>query len=141
MGATLRQQLEAFEKDIILDSSGEINDCYNFYDWFCSDKALKNKSFILMKQVKRFLKHHPEINLDKHYVFFKNNCPCAGSLYDDFRIVNIEKEHVVFTVTPRRVLQNGNRRGPSITKAELWGRANDFEEPIKEAGNYLGLFK
>lgn len=38
-----------------------------WYDWFCSNKALLPSS---------------KIDLDKHYVWFKNGCPCVGHLYD-----------------------------------------------------------
>ena len=56
-----------------------------WYDWFCSDKALVNRGKSLLTKLngiadsKKFDKH-------KCYVFFKNNCPAAGRLFDDFRI-------------------------------------------------------
>ena len=140
MKTTLRQQLAAFENGSILDSDGSVDsNCFNFYDWFCSDKALENKSNKLFKQVKTFLKHNPNIDLDKHYVFFKNNCPMVGSLYDDFRICEIEGGNVIFTVTPNRII---NQRGrETIRMAEVWGRLNNFKQPIKEAKTFTQLFK
>ena len=139
MKTTLRQQLAAFENGSILDSEGSVDsNCFNFYDWFCSDKALENKSMKLFKQVKTFIKHHPEINLDTHYVFFKNNCPMLGPLYDDFRIVDIESDNVLYTVTPSRVLKNGKNQ---IRMAEIWGRSNNFKQPLKEANTFTQLFK
>jgi hypothetical protein len=143
MEATLRTQLEAFANGIILDSDGKQSTCYNFYDWFCNTTSLKNKAKALFPKVKRFLKSHPEINLDTHYVFFKNNCPMVGSLYDDFRIVDIESGNVVFTVTPFRIINPGKRYGHSYreTKSEIWGRSNDFKQPIKEGKTFLDLFK
>ena len=56
----------------------------------------------------------------KTYVFFKNNCPCVGRLYDDFRICDLETGDVLYTVSP------SNRAG----KADIWGVDNDFEKPI-----------
>lgn len=146
MKTTLRQQLEAFDNGSVIDSSGLVgmHGCFNFYDWFCSDKALENKSIKLFKQVKTFIKHHPEINLDTHYVFFKNNCPMVGSLYDDFRIVDIESGNVLFTVTPSRVIKTGNRRyahSQRQTESEIWARSNDFKEPIKVGKTFSDLFK
>ena len=140
MKTTLRQQLEAFDNGSVIDSSGLIgmHGCFNFYDWFCSDKALENKSNKLFKQVKTFIKHHPEINLDTHYVFFKNNCPMLGSTYDDFRICDIEEGNVQYTVTPSRVLKNGKNQ---IRIAEMWGRSNNFKQPLKEANTFTQLFK
>ncbi len=141
MEATLRTQLEAFANGIILDSDGKQSACYNFYDWFCNDTSLENKAKALFPKVKRFLKSHPEINLDTHYVFFKNNCPMVGSLYDDFRIVDIESGNVVFTVTPQRVIRGRNRYDAPVTQSELWGRSNDFKAPLKEGKTFLDLFK
>ncbi len=140
MKTTLRQQLDAFENGVFLESDGRTNTgCFNFYDWFCSDKALKNKSITLFKQLKRFLKHHPEINLDTHYVFFKNNCPLVGSTYDDFRICDIEEGNVQYTVTPSRVIK---QRGSETKRmAEMWGRINGFKQPIKEANTFTQLLK
>ena len=118
--ANLADQLNAQANGLIIDSQGRNDSCYNFYDWFCKDSSLRNKSWKLMKQVKTFLKHNPQINLLDHYVFFKNNCPMNGPLYDDFRICNIETGNVVFTVVPKC--------GHSGL-AEIWGRENDFKGP------------
>ena len=130
MKVTLRTQLAAFENGSILDSDGSVDsNCFNFYDWFCRDSSLKNKSVKLFIQLRTFLKNNPDIDLDTHYVFFKNNCPGRGSLYDDFRICN--EDHVVFNVTAK-----SGHSG----KAEIWGRSNDFKEPIKVANSFSKLF-
>ena len=132
MAATLRQQLDALEKGLILDSDGSQSDCYNFYDWFCKDSSLVGKSWILFKKVKTFLKHNPDINLDSHYVFFKNNCPMNGPLYDDFRICNRRTSDIVYTVIPKC--------GHS-GKAEIWGydEAGQFGA-LKVAETFSKLF-
>ena len=129
--ANLADQLNAQANGLIIDSQGQNDECYNFYDWFCKDSSLCNKSWKLMKQVKTFLKHNPQIDLLEHYVFFKNNCPMYGPLYDDFRICNIETGNVVFTVIPKC--------GHSGL-AEIWGRENDFKGPIKTAKTFSKLF-
>jgi hypothetical protein len=128
---TLTQQLEAFKNNVIIDSSGEENDCYNFYDWFCSDKALKAKSEKLFRMVKRWVEKR-NTDTDKVYVFFKNNCPMNGSLYDDFRICDIETGNVIWTVTPRC--------GHSGL-AEVWGRQNDFKEAIAKGNNMNEIYR
>ena len=120
---TLTEQLKAFEDGIILDSQGESDDCYNFYDWFCGETSLKNKAFKLFPMVKTFVKKF-EIDTDKVYVYFKNNCPMAGNLYDDFRICDIETGDVIYTVTPKS--------GHIGDGAEIWGKENDFNEPLYE---------
>ena len=54
---------------------------------------------------------------------FKNNCPCNGSLYDDFRICDVKTGEVIYTIVP----SDGFKKTKG--KAIVWGRENDFEEP------------
>ena len=129
---TLKEQLDAFSKGIFLDSDGKSSQCYNFYDWFCEDKSLENKAKLLFAKTKKFVKHYPEIDQTKVYVFFKNNCPMNGPLYDDFRICDIETGDVLWNVTPR-----SGHSG----QAEIWSKVNNFKEPYKTADTYSGLFK
>ena len=132
MRVTLKKQLEAFEKGIYLDSYGnEDSGCYNFYDWFCKDTALKTKADKLFKQAKRWVKFR-NTDTEKVYVFFKNNCPAFGPLYDDFRICDIETGDVIWTITPKC--------GHS-GKAEVWGRQNDFNGPITVGQNMNEIYK
>jgi hypothetical protein len=128
---SLTKQLEAFENGNIIDSEGRSNDCYNFYDWFCKDSSLERKSIKLMKQVKRWVKFR-NTDTDKCYVFFKNNCPMNGPLYDDFRICDRETGDVIWSVTPK-----SGHSG----KAEVWGRQNDFKGPVAVADTMSDIFK
>lgn len=130
---TLRQQLEAFRKGIVLACDGREGDkgCYNFYDWFCKKTSLKSKAETLFPMVERWVKKQ-NINIDNTYVFFKNNCPVNGPLYDDFRICDIKEENVIFTVIPKC--------GHSGL-AEVWGRQNDFEGPIIKGKNMNEIYK
>jgi len=127
----LKQQLEAFNQGIILDSEGGENECYNFYDWFCKDKALKGKATKLYKQVKRWVKFR-NTDTEKVYVFFKNNCPVNGPLYDDFRICDLETGDVIWNVTAK----NGHSG-----QAEVWGRLNNFQEAIAVGKNLNEIYK
>ena len=61
---------------------------------------------------------------DKCYIFFKNNCPCAGRLFDDFRICDSESKDVLYTIAPSCGYDCYKN------KAVVWGRENDFEEPL-----------
>ena len=130
--ANLKQQLEAQANGIYLDSDGNESQCYNFYDWFCKDRALKNKAKSLYGNVRTFLKHSPHIDTEKVYVFFKNNCPMSGRLYDDFRICDIETGDVIYNVTPR----NGH-----TGTAQIYFSGAGFEKPTAEADTYRELFK
>ena len=129
--ANLATQLNAFANGVILNSAGEADRCFNFYDWFCKDSSLERKAKSLFSRVKTFLKHNPEIDILETYVFFKNNCPLNGPLYDDFRICDLTTGNVLYTVTPRC--------GHSGL-AEIWGRQNDFKEPLKTAETFSKLF-
>ena len=124
---TLREQLEAFSNGTILDNS-----CFYFYDWFCRDRSLERKARSLMAKVKKFAKL-AKIDVDKTYVFFKNNCPLYGKLYDDFRICDRETGDVIYTIAPR--LGYTSRDG----EAEVWGCANKFKEPLFSAKSWKEL--
>ena len=130
MKTTLADQLNAFASGQIMDSDGTVGNCYNFYDWFCKDSSLKRKATVLFPKVKRFLKEHPEIDILSTYVFFKNNCPGRGPLYDDFRICN--ENEVIFTVIPK-CSHSG--------QAEIWGK-NDAGQfgCLKQAETFSKLF-
>jgi hypothetical protein len=94
-----------------------------WYDWFCKDTSLVNKTHKLVKKLKQIIKSH-KFSIDSTYVFFKNNCPMVGSLYDDFRICDIKTGNVLYTITPR----SGHRSDEGA--AEVWGHENGFEEPL-----------
>lgn len=106
-----------------LMGKAEIDECHNFFDWFCGDKALAAKQRKLDKLV-RELALSPKIDLDKMYVWYKNNCPCVGSLYDDIRFADMKTCEVIYTIVPSC--------GHEIAKgrAEVWGKENDFCGPL-----------
>jgi hypothetical protein len=129
---SLRQQLEAFDKGIYLDSNGKESWCYNFYDWFCKDESLKRKADTLFRQVKKFVAANPSINIDTHYVWFKNNCPMNGPLYDDFRISDLIEGDVQYNVTAK-----SGHSG----QAEVYSRSNGFEEPVRTGKTFSDLVR
>ena len=96
-----------------------------WFDWFCSDEALGAKTKKLAVKLKQVMKS-PKINCETSYVFFKNNCPVNGRLYDDFRICDIESGDVIYTITP----SSGHTSAKG--KAEVWGKENDFKGPLVE---------
>jgi hypothetical protein len=131
----LKQQIAAWKNNrAVLNSNGTENEAgfWGFYDWFCKTDALRIRAERLMPKVIKFIKANPDLDLEKHYVFFKNNCPMVGPTYDDFRICDLQTGNVVFTVTP-----NCTHSG----KAEIWGKANGFAGPIQVADSYADLFK
>jgi hypothetical protein len=90
-----------------------------WYDWFCKDTALANKTKRLGRKVIRLAKTEkikPLIN--KIYVWFKNNCPLSYGLYDDFRFARLSDGGVLYTVTPR---DPHNNNKPSVYSREHKG--------------------
>lgn len=96
-----------------------------WYDWFCNDKALPAKTVKLVNKLKRVVKSE-KIDIDNNYVFFKNNCPCEGTLYDDFRICDLKTGEVIYTITPRSGHTSMNGKGT------VWGKENNFNAPLIE---------
>jgi hypothetical protein len=83
------------------DEIAKADRCQLFYDWFCKDTSLPGKSKRLMSTVRAIVKTGTKLfDPNKTYVFFKNNCPCSGGLYDDLRICDIESGDVLFNVCP-----------------------------------------
>lgn len=68
-----------------------------WYDWFCKDTSLVRKTQKMGNIIKQ-IKDGGKVNLVNSYVWFKNNCPLNGPLYDDFRIASLENGDVQFTV-------------------------------------------
>jgi hypothetical protein len=91
-----------------------------WYDWFCSDTALASKTKALGKKLTQLIKSE-KIDVENMYVFFKNNCPMNGPLYDDFRICDMKTGDVIFNITPK-----SGHSG----KAEVWGKENSFQYPL-----------
>lgn len=112
---SLRQQMAMWAK-------GEEENCHGFFDWFCQDKALPDRAKKLQARVRNFVKKMEAkgrpVDLDQNYVFFKNNCPLGGRLYDSFSICNLEDGKVQYWVTP----QSGHTGKP-----ELWIASEDRE--------------
>lgn len=68
-----------------------------WYDWFCKDSSLRNKTYKMGKIVAK-VQNRGKVDIDQCYVWFKNNCPLNGPLYDDFRFASLEDGEVQFTI-------------------------------------------
>jgi histone deacetylase complex regulatory component SIN3 len=94
-----------------------------WYDWFCKDSSLRNKTYSLTAKLKQIVAS-PKVNQDTMYVFFKNNCPCVGKLYDDFRICDMVTGDVIYTICPAVGYTK------TFGQSEVWGKENDFKEAL-----------
>ena len=68
-----------------------------WYDWFCKDSSLVRKTAKLGRIIAK-IKAGGKVDLQNWYVWFKNNCPLNGPLYDDFRFADLETGSVQFTI-------------------------------------------
>lgn len=121
----LIEWIENFKKGNYNDPDVKTQIRAGWYDWFCNDKSLAAKTKSLGRKLIQIV-NSPKINPETSYVFFKNNCPMWGKLYDDFRICDIKSGNVIYCITPKSGHEVKNGLG------DVWGRENDFKEPLFE---------
>jgi hypothetical protein len=134
---SLRTWIQNYKRGLYNSRDRHVQIEAGWYDWFCRDTSLAGKTRALASKVIR-IAGSEKVNMDTMYVFFKNNCPFNGNLYDDFRICDLETGDVIWTIIP----SSGHARVKG--QAELWGRANDFKGPImvgtwKDITKYFGV--
>lgn len=93
-----------------------------WYDWFCKDTSLVNKTKRMGSIIKQ-IKEGGKINLEKTFVWFKNNFPLNGPLYDAFFIADIETGDGIYTVGIGCPWDGDE-------KYKVYGKENKFMKPI-----------
>lgn len=117
----------SYQKNFDKLLAGEFIDrCCNFYDWFCSESSIQNKAISLTKKVK-FLVDQKIINPETTYVWFKNNCPCDGKLYDDMRFSTSDNENLYLGgIAPSLGYNTPEYKG----KCNVFLRENGFDDML-----------
>jgi hypothetical protein len=108
-----------------------------WYDWFCKDSSLAAKTK-KMGNIVRQIKSGGKVNIDNWYVWFKNNCPLNGPLYDDFRFAKLDTGDVQMTI---QINCCWNKHRYSV-----WGRRGEdkefeHENPLFETDSLKDLVK
>jgi len=95
-----------------------------WFDWFCPDAELADRLDTLGKLLVD-ISDTDKFDVEECYVFFKNNCPAYGDLYDSISIMDGEHGDVIYWVTPASG-HSGDNKG----KAQVFSCNNDFKEPL-----------
>jgi hypothetical protein len=103
-----------------------------WFDWFCRDSSLANKT-VKMGNIIKQIKVGGKLDLETSYVWFKNNCPLNGPLYDDFRIADIENNNNLFVVQIDCVWND--------FKYTVFERLDGFEKPVFQTESSRELVK
>ena len=131
---SIRQWIENYNSGKYDSQDVKVQCEAGWYDWFCRDKSLCGKTKRLAPKVKQLAKSS-KVDVDNWYVWFKNNCPVFGSLYDDIRFADIKTGDVIYTIAfVKKYGQN----------VELWGKENDFKHPLvigdwEDIKEYFGI--
>jgi hypothetical protein len=116
---TVKKWIALFNCGVYAKGDRETQIKAGWYDWFCKDTSLKNKTLRMGNIIKKIT--NPKI-LNDMYVFFKNNCPLCGRLYDQFKFCDLETSEVIYCVSCDDERENH--------KYTVYGRENGFKEAI-----------
>lgn len=129
---SVRQWQERFRAGDFSSKDRAVQCEAGWYDWFCQDDALAGRLQKLSKVVMGIT--DPYI-LDHYYVWFKNNCPLSGPLYDDVRFEPLhgDRNGRYFVVI---------RDSPHEThKWTLYTERHGFEQPEFTCGNVRDMLR
>lgn len=131
---SIRQWIENYNSGKYDSQDVKVQCEAGWYDWFCRNESLCGKTKRLAPKVKQLAKSS-KVDVNNWYVWFKNNCPVFGSLYDDIRFADIKTGDVIYTIAFVK------KYGQTV---ELWGKENDFKHPLvigdwEDIKEYFGI--
>ena len=131
---SIRQWIENYNSGKYDSQNVKVQCEAGWYDWFCRDESLCGKTKRLAPKVKQLAKSS-KVDVDNWYVWFKNNCPVFGSLYDDIRFADIKTGDVIYTIAFVK------KYGQTV---ELWSKENNFKHPLvigdwEDIKEYFGI--
>jgi len=106
-----------------------------WYDWFCKDSSLYNRMKPMARVIVKLM-DSKKVNTNKHYIFFKQNCPGVGNLYDSFKICDIKTGKVLFFVAHK---ESYGYDKDNIIKWKVYSKQNKFKEPVYKTDDSMEL--
>ena len=129
---SVRQWQERFRAGDFSSRDRSVQCEAGWYDWFCWDEALAGR---LKKLSGVVLGITDPYILDNYYVWFKNNCPVYGPLYDDVRFEPLsgERDGKYFVIS----LDSPHEQMKWALFTERYG----YDAPEFECGNVRDMVK